>query len=204
VSAFAQFNAALATSTATATPGTTEWPFAVGGASVTVTDSTGAALPAGIVYASPSQLNYRVPPTAAAGLAKVTITAAGTSVGGNITIAAAYPGLFRQTADGLAAGQIVRVHNGVQSFEPLSSGPVTLGSDQVYVVLYGTGIGSSNVSATIGGATATLAYAGPQGTYPGLDQVNLLIPSSLAGHGQSYVVITAGGRTSNPVYLSVR
>jgi len=140
VSAFAQFNAALATSTATGTPGASEWPLALAGATVTVTDSTGKALPAGIVYASASQLNYRVPPTAAAGLAKVTITAAGTAVTGNITVAATYPGLFRQTADGLAAGQIVRVHNGVQSFEPLGSGAVTLGSDQVYVVLYGTGL----------------------------------------------------------------
>jgi len=203
-SAFAQFNAALATSTATGTPGTTEWPLALGGATVTVTDSTGAALPAGIVYTSPSQLNYRVPPTAAAGLAKVTITAAGTAVTGNITIAATYPGLFRQTADGLAAGQIVRVHNGVQSFEPLSSGAVTLGSDQVYVVLYGTGIGSAKVAATIGGAAATVTYAGPQGTYPGLDQLNLLIPSSIAGRGQAYIIITAAGRTSNPIYVSVQ
>lgn len=47
-----------------------------------------------------------------------------------------------------------------------------------------------------------MAYAGPQGTFPGLDQVNLLIPSSMAG--RTYVVITAAGRTSNPVYLSVQ
>jgi uncharacterized protein (TIGR03437 family) len=201
VSAFPEFNAALATSVATGTPETTEWPLTLGGATVTVTDSTGAALPAGIVYASPTQLNYRIPPTAAPGFARVAITAAGTTVIGNVTIAAAYPGIFRQTADGLAAGQILRVHNGAQTYESLTANGVALGSDQVYLILYGTGLGTANVTATIGGAAAAVAYAGPQGTYPGLDQINLLIPASLAAKGPVNAIVTAGGRTSNPVYL---
>jgi uncharacterized protein (TIGR03437 family) len=57
------------------------------------------------------------------------------------------------------------------------------------------------VTATIGGVNATVTYSGPQGTYPGLDQVNLLIPASLAGKGRLNVVLTAAGKPSNPVYI---
>ena len=77
-------------------------------------------------------------------------------------------------------------------------------SGSTYLVLYGTGIGSAAVSATIGGVSANVTYSGPQGTYPGLDQVNLLIPASLAGKGQAPVVVTAAGKPSNPVYVVVQ
>ena len=65
VSAYPEFNASLATSIATATGSV--WPLTLAGATVTVTDSTNAQLPAGIVYASPSQVNYQVPSAAASG-----------------------------------------------------------------------------------------------------------------------------------------
>ena len=66
VSAFPEFNAPLATSTASAA--VTSWPLTLGGATVVVTDSTGARLPAGILYASPDQVNYQMPATAAPGV----------------------------------------------------------------------------------------------------------------------------------------
>ncbi len=204
VSAFPEFNSALATSIATGTPGASEWPLTLGGATVTVTDSTGAALPAGIVYASPGQLNYRIPAGPATGFARVAITAGGATVTGNVNIAAAYPGLFRQSADGLIAGQILRVQKGVQSYETITAAPVVMGGDELYVILYGTGIGASVATATMGGTGATVQYAGPQGTFPGLDQVNLLIPASLAGKGKATVVVSAGGKASNPVYLNLQ
>jgi uncharacterized protein (TIGR03437 family) len=193
--AYSEFNAVLATSTASAS--TTTWPQTLGGTTVTVTDSTGAQLPAGILYASPTQVNYQVPANAAAGVGKVTITAGGTAVTGTVNIAATYPGIFKSTADGLAAGQTVTA-SGAAS---VTTAPVSLAAGPVYLVLYGTGIGTAAVTATIGGVNATVAYSGAQGTYPGLDQVNLLIPSSLAGKGKVTVVVTAAGKTSNPVYL---
>src|SRR5262249_43931697 len=153
-------------------------------------------------------LNYQMPPAAAAGPARVVITAGGTSVTGTVNIAATYPNLFKLTADNLAAAQIVRVRNGQQSVEEIaradSSGqfvavPVAVGSDQVFLVLYGTGIGTA-ATATLNGADAAVSYSGPQGAYPGLDQVNLLIPASLAGKGRVSVTVTAAGKPSNIVY----
>ena len=45
---------------------------------------------------------------------------------------------------------------------------------------------------------------GAQGEYAGLDQYNLVIPRSLAGRGRVPVILTLGGRTSNPVYITIQ
>jgi len=201
VTAYAEFSAVLATSTVGASG--TVWPTTLGGASVTVTDSTGAQLPAGILYASPGQVNYQMPTSAAAGLGKVTITAGGTSVTGTVNIAATYPGIFKATSDGLAAAQTLTLSGSTSTYGSTAT-PVSLTNGPVYLILYGTGIGMATVTATIGGVNATVAYSGPQGTYPGLDQVNLLIPASLAGKGQVSVVVIAAGKPSNPVYIVVQ
>jgi len=59
--------------------------------------------------------------------------------------------------------------------------PIAIGVDTpIYLSFYGTGIRGrsslSNVAVTIGGVSAQVLYAGPQGTYPGLDQVNVGLP----------------------------
>ncbi len=57
------------------------------------------------------------------------------------------------------------------------------------------------------GAAATTRRSigmGAQGSYSGLDQYNILIPSSLAGKGQVDVVVTAGGKPSNPAILTIQ
>jgi uncharacterized protein (TIGR03437 family) len=211
VSAYPEFAAVLATSTATASGAF--WPTSLGGAAVTVTDSTGAQTPAGIVYASPNQVNYQIPSTVAPGLGKVTITAGGTSVSGTVNIVETYPGIFTATADQLAAAQTNTVTGSTQTIASVATtnsqgeivaAPINLASGPVYLILYGTGIGTAGVTATIGGVNATVEYSGPQGTFAGLDQVNLLIPSSLAGKGPVNVVVTAAGKPANPVYIVVQ
>lgn len=215
VTGYAEFNATLATATASApVPAVgSNWPTTLGGATVTLTDSTGAALPAGILYASANQINYRVPISAAAGIGRVTVTAGGVSVSGNVNVVGTYPGMFKIGSDNLAAAYVQRVRGNTQTVENVyQTGPggtvlpatVTLGSDQVYLVLYGSGIGVASVTATIGGVSATRQYSGAQGEYPGLDQVNLLIPASLAGKGKVEVVVTADGKAANPVYIVVQ
>ena len=170
---------------------------------MTVTDSTDAQLPAGLVYASATQVNYQMPSAAAAGAGKVTITAAGVAVSGTVNIAATYPGIFKAGADGLAAAQTTTVNGNAQVLGSVAA-PIDLSSGTVYLTLYGTGIGNASVTATIGAVNATVSYAGPQGTYPGLDQVNLQIPASLAGKGKVNVVVTAAGKSANPVYVVIQ
>jgi uncharacterized protein (TIGR03437 family) len=57
---------------------------------------------------------------------------------------------------------------------------------------------------TIGGAPAQILYIGAQPTYPGLDQVNVIVPRSLAGAGEVPVVLTVDGQTANAVTLNVK
>jgi uncharacterized protein (TIGR03437 family) len=86
--------------------------------------------------------------------------------------------------------------------------PLNLKACQETVLeLWGTGIDAataSTVEVTIGGLDATVLYAGPQGIYPGVDQVNVVIPQSLAGGGNVPVVLSIGGVTSNTVNVTIQ
>jgi uncharacterized protein (TIGR03437 family) len=116
-------------------------------------------------------------------------------------------------ANGLAAANVTRVHDDVQIFEQdyqivngnIVTSPIGLNGDQVYLTVYGSGLGTATgATATIGGVGADVKYAGAQPTYPGLDQYNVLIPSSLAGKGKVDIVVAAGGKRSNPVNVTIQ
>jgi uncharacterized protein (TIGR03437 family) len=87
---------------------------------------------------------------------------------------------------------------------PIDLGPAT---DRVLFAGFGTGFrsvtASSTVTAAIGGTSAGVTHAGPQGEYEGLDQVNVEIPRSLAGRGEVNVVFRVNGLTANAVSISV-
>ncbi len=203
VSAFPLFGNQLATSTAAA--GSAAWPTTLGGATVTVRDAAGISRNAAIAYASPGQVNYQIPPDTASGFATVTFAAGGAAATGALHIVDAYPSLFMADSGGGAAGQVFRLRNGQQSIESAGA-PIDLGpaGDQVYLVLYASGCGKETVTATAGGADAPVSYAGPQGVYPGLDQVNVLLPRALAGKGRVAISVKAGGHASNPVYVTLQ
>ena len=57
---------------------------------------------------------------------------------------------------------------------------------------------------TVGGERVEVAYAGPQGGFSGLDQVNLKLPRSLAGRGEVQIALAVAGWVANVVTLSVR
>ena len=216
VTAFPLFGAALATSTAAAD--SPNWPTALGGATVSVKDSAGTTRAGTISYASPTQINYRLPADLALGYGAVTISAGGASVTANINVVSTYLNLFSVGSTSLAAGYLVRARSGQQSIEqivqaisnaliaptpiPIDLGPAT---DQVYLILFGSGLGqAASATATIAGTGAEVSYAGAQGVYSGLDQINILIPPSLAGSGTVNVIITSGGRPSNAVKVAIK
>ncbi len=217
VSAFSLFGAKLATSSVGAD--SPNWPTTLGGATVSIRDSAGTIHAAAINYASPLQVNYRVPEAAATGFATVTITAGGVATTGAINIAAAYPSLFFYfNGEYTTAGYLTRVRNGQIANEPFvqtSNGavvplPIDLGpeTDQVFLILFGSGIGksgtASTVSVSLGGVTVTPSYVGAQGTWAGLDQFNLPIPRSLMGKGKVDVTVTVNGKVSNTVNVTFK
>jgi uncharacterized protein (TIGR03437 family) len=203
VSAFPLFFAVLSTSTESAT--TPDWPTTLGGTSISVKDSAGTSMPAQISYASPGQLNFRMPTGLASGAGTVTITAGGATITSKINIQPVYPNLFMANPGALAAGMLTRVHNGAATTSNIGPMPIALNGDPVYLTLYGSGLGSAtSATATVGGVAATVTYSGPQGTYAGLDQYNILLPDSVAGMGKVDVVVTANGKPSNPVNIVVQ
>jgi uncharacterized protein (TIGR03437 family) len=60
------------------------------------------------------------------------------------------------------------------------------------------------VKSKVGEVDAPVAFAGAQGSFVGLDQVNLLLPRALAGRGEVNVPLTVDGKSANPVKVSVK
>ncbi|HLJ48573.1 MAG TPA: alkaline phosphatase family protein [Bryobacteraceae bacterium] len=182
---------------------------------VTVRDSNGTARPAPLFFVSPDQVNYAIPSGTARGPATVSIARAGQQVAaGRAMIGAVAPALFNANGQGFgpAAAELLRVApDGAQSYSltyrcldggqcaplPIDMAP---GSDQLFLILYGTGIrGRSSldhVTVAIGNVSVPVRYAGPN-AYPGLDQVNVSLPASLRGRGQLVVTVQVDGCTSN-------
>jgi uncharacterized protein (TIGR03437 family) len=173
-----------------------------------------------LFLASPGQINFLVPAATATGRAQFTVTSAsGALATGAADVASVTPSIFAVGGTTVAAAVAVRVAPGgaqtpVAVFECVAATctatPIDLGSagDSVFVTLFGTGLrknsGLTNVRATIGGVDAPVAFAGAQGEFAGLDQVNLQISGSLAGQGNVPVIVTVDGQTTNTVTINIR
>jgi endoglucanase len=222
---YAGVGGALATGSGAATPGQ-PLPLTLQGAQVQLTDSSGNASYAPLLYASPGQINYQVPSTVATGLASVAVLNGTTTVAtGVLEVQSLAPTIFsaNSTGQGVAAAQIQRVlpdgsqpaPTSVATYDA-SSGqfvatPIAFNGDTVYLILYGTGFdaasGASGTTVTFAGpffanTGGTVTYSGKQSQYVGLDQIDVELPGSLAGSGQVSVNVTVNGMTANPVTIT--
>ena len=198
-------------------------PTQIGGTSISIRDSAGVERLASLFYVSPTQVNYLVPKECSAGNATITLTNnGGATATGTIIITDVTPGLFSASADGtgIAAAYAVRVRNGVQSNEAIARWDATLNrfvavpidlsvpNDEVFLILFGTGLRNRSsraaVSVRIGTTAYPVDYAGAQGTYTGLDQINLFLPKSLGGSGEVDVSVTVDGKVSNTVKIGIK
>jgi uncharacterized protein (TIGR03437 family) len=210
-------NLATLTQNAAAVP----LPLNLGGTSVMVTDANGVSRSAELFYVSPVQVNYEVPPGVVAGTASITLSVNGDPAAfGSAKIAAVSPGVYSASGSGqgVAAGVVQTVHaDGTSSTANLaqcnSSGvctavPIDLGlaTDHVFLELFGTGIRghSGTVNCQVGPMLLPVAFAGPQGVYVGLDQVNIALPASLRGAGNVNATLSVDGQTANVVGLAFK
>jgi uncharacterized protein (TIGR03437 family) len=198
-------------------------PTSLAGTSVTLTDSAGVPRLAPLIVVSPTQINYQIPPGTATGAAIANIdNVNGSSSIAKLQISSVAPGIFAADASGkgLAAASILRVRaDGSQRFEPVArfdpsqnrftAVPIDLGNatDEVFLILYGTGVRRRSslgvVNASIGGLDSQVLYAGEQGFFVGLDQLNVRLSRNLAGRGEVAVVLTVEGQTANTVLISI-
>jgi uncharacterized protein (TIGR03437 family) len=197
-------------------------PTSLGGVMLSITDSSGAQMNAPLLYVSQTQINFAVPPGAAAGPATLTVNGGTAPETFSASIQPVAPALFSMdgTGSGVAAALAVAVQAGnpqmqspVPVFQCDNSGctavPLNVGVDRpVYLSFYGTGIRNrsslANVSMTINGTSVPVSYAGPAPGFVGLDQVNVPLVLSLRGSGQSNVVLTVDGQTSNTVTIDIQ
>jgi uncharacterized protein (TIGR03437 family) len=225
-SIIAAFGSNLATKVEIAT--TTPLPTTLAGTTVKVKDSAGTERNAPLFFVAPGQINYQMPPGTAVGQATVMVTSGDNTISvGNVTVSRVVPGLFTANASGqgVPAAVVLRIRNGVQIFEAVSRfdaaqggfvpAPIDLGpaSDVVYLLLYGGGVRNrtrpENISVNLGGVVKSLNLANFEDGFAasgfvGLDQINVLLPRSLAGQGNINVTVTVDGKPSNTVQLNIR
>jgi uncharacterized protein (TIGR03437 family) len=198
----AGFGTRLSAATVSAT--TVPLPFTLDGTSVYV-NGVGARL----IFVSPGQINYLIPAGTVVGPAAVVAVARdGTVSRGSLNVSQSAAALFTSNSLGTGAPAAVASTDG-QVFNILMGNPDgtprEIGAGN-FVALFGTGLryGSTPVAITIGTTNVTPLFVGAQGSFDGLDQVNLQIPASLAGAGLVNLSFTQDSRNSNPVQLRIR
>ena len=198
-------------------------PTNADGTVIEVRDSRGVARLAPIFYVSPQQVNFLIPSGTAAVAATVTLALDGTTVStGSIMVTTVAPSLFSANSSGsdVAAAYLIRVRNGVQTAEEVISFsstaqrfvplPIDLGpqTDQLILVLFGTGIRGANslaaVTVRLGDLDLRPGFAGAHPTFAGLDQVNVEIPRSLSGRGLVGVSLVIDGQVSNQLNVQIK
>lgn len=175
-----------------------------------------------LLYVSPQQINFLTPAGTALGTASVSVTSptSETAITGTASVAAISPGLFTIPCVRPSRGA---VENGVTfALEPFQSltPQNAIADKRTRLSFYGTGLryagnptldsGTVNVaSAVTAQATTSLGitqnlpveYAGPSPVYPGLDQVNVVVPAQLEGAGLVNVQMFSGNAASNSVSI---
>jgi uncharacterized protein (TIGR03437 family) len=183
-------------------------PTQLAGTTARLIDSANVQHQAQLFFVSPGQINYLIPEQAAQGAAQIIVTSGNGVVSqGQLQIANSSPAIFTAAYNGQGLPVALTTYDGV-NFETVvnadgSARAVGCGSvwRPNYLLLFGTGLRrATNPRVRIGGVELTPTFVGAQGSFAGLDQVNVMIPSNLPG-GMTNVSITADGRASNTVQL---
>lgn len=197
-------------------------PTTLGGVSLDFTDSASTSGMAALFYVSPNQINFVAPDAAKTGTAEVKILGGNSSpVSTTVQVAAVAPGLFTANGAGVGVAAAIAIRRIIATqtdeqvpvYQCNANGCTSTGIDMgpdamVFLELFGTGIKGrsslANVTATIGGESVDVLFAGAQGQFPGLDQVNLSLPQSLHTRGETDLVLTVDGQVANTVRVNLK
>ncbi|HTQ56124.1 MAG TPA: hypothetical protein VMI94_16765 [Bryobacteraceae bacterium] len=189
------------------------------GTNRTVVTMNGVAVP--VIHAFPLQIDAQIPWEMAgqtqAQLSIVTDDLAGNTV--SVPLAVYAPGIY--TMNGSGSGQGAILLNGTATLAAPGHA-ARRGTD--YVSIYATGLGPvsnppasgapasggtysqtiDSVNVSIGGAPATVSFAGLAPGWVGLYQVNVAVPADASLGDAAPVVLRMGGITSNTVTMAVQ
>ncbi|MBM3752608.1 MAG: hypothetical protein FJW38_01355 [Acidobacteria bacterium] len=172
-----------------------------------------------VTFVGDGQVNVYIPAGVQAGTRTLHVLQDGASIAsGEVTVARVAPGMF--TVDGVVDGvpaayaALYSADGGVRNIPVLDCGsgrcvaaPMSPGGDgeTLVVSIFGTGWrNAARVTALIANTTAEVLFAGAHPVTPGLDQINVVIPKSLARRGEVEVVLAADGNTSNRAKIVIQ
>ena len=178
---------------ATSNPATP--PNSLNGVSVNVGGVT-----APLFFVSPSQINAVLAASTPLGSQTLTVTSTTGTFSAAITIdKSAPPGIFSLFGTGTRDGAIINAITFKLGAFSTKTGNVT-----TFLAIFATGLDlSTPPTVTIGGVPATVQFAGAAPCCLGLQQINVMIPDSLAGAGRVPVILQSGGKSSNTVQVVI-
>jgi uncharacterized protein (TIGR03437 family) len=165
---------------------------------------SGAPIP--LFYASSVQVNALIPDSAT-GLVRMSIQNGAGSHTVNVLVETAVPAIFTQDNSGKGPAAALSGKNNmlVTAGNPMHAGE--------YLELFLTGLGlttnrngldfaNQQPTVAISGKDCPVSYAGRAPGWPGLDQINCLVPAGLTGDAP--IIVTSGSRTSNVATIAVQ
>jgi uncharacterized protein (TIGR03437 family) len=194
----------LANATATAPASRFPLPLTLQGVSATVN-----AVSAPLYYVSPTQVNVQVPYETSAGPAVVAINNNGQIASYPFTVEPVAPGLY-SSAISNSTGQLVSSapHGQLLLLFVTGEGDVTpslaTGATPSSTITDPTKLPHARqpIQVTVGGAVATVIFAGVPNGVAGLTQIDFYVPDA-APVGAQPVVVTVGGVASQAITLTV-
>ncbi|MGE0132117.1 MAG: hypothetical protein AB7U82_28885 [Blastocatellales bacterium] len=160
-----------------------------------------------LFFVAPTQVNFLVPAGVLTGSAVIEIVSGDNTLSrGSVNLASVAPALFTSNASGTGAPAAVVTKDGVNfaaAGNPDGS-PNPIDAND-YLVLFGAGIrkaSAATIKITVGGKDALVLFAGAQGGFAGLDQINTQIPTGVSGVVD--LVVSINGKVANTVKLRIR
>ena len=169
-------------------------PTSLGSCSVAVNG-----MAAMLQFVSPGQINFVVPQNLGPGMSTVIVNNGSQTLSGTMMAGQAGPGTF--ATNGMGMGEGAMLNGTMWSMGPFST---TTNGQPTYVAMYVTGLDpSSKPVVTIGGIPVDVMWFGNAPGYAGLQQINFMLPSGMAGVGRVPVTVTSNGQVSNVTFMHV-
>ena len=172
-------------------PDPTHPPLTLGGVTLTV-----GGVACGLYYVSSTQINAVINPIVLTGTQIVTLQSPTLTTQTTVTIQApTSAGIFTLNGTGSGDGAIVNPGTGNEgAFSVVTNGGPT------FLSLFMTSLDDvTTPTVWVGGTSVHVQYFGPQGSYPGMQQINAQLPPALQGVGRVELVVEQNGHRSNAV-----
>jgi 6-phosphogluconolactonase (cycloisomerase 2 family) len=176
-------------------------PAELAGTRVMVRDGAGVDHAARLLFVSPSQINFQLPPNCAPGFATVTITSGEGAVSlGALWIGAATETPSANTGPPRIAAVLAQGH-GTNEIKALNAGWISDDGESISLLIIGWRLRAANLNVIAGGETLAASSADYSNR---LEQVQVRLPGGLNRRGESDVVLVMDGAEANAVRIRIQ